>query len=113
MEGLSLLEEENDIISEIKYNDKLTKKEKIKKYKDYLLDDCNYRLPDMFLEFIAREQLDLKYTEEELSNIRNQYNKKKEIIEEQNKLGDIKENQEKKHIDLLKQIREEIIIEEI
>ncbi len=77
MEGLSLLEEENDIISEIKYNDKLTKKEKIKKYKDYLLDECNYRLPDMFLEFIAREQLDLKYTEEELSNIRNQYNKKK------------------------------------
>ena len=68
---------------------------------------------DMFLEFIAREQLDLKYTEEELSNITNEYNNKKEIIEEQNKLGDIKENQEKKHIDLLKQIREEIIIKEI
>lgn len=33
---------------------------------DYLLNDCNYRLPDIFLEFIAREKLEYKYTEQEI-----------------------------------------------
>ena len=113
MEGLSMFNEERDIISEIKYNDKLTKKEKIKKYKDYLLDDCNYRLPDIFLEFVAREHLDLKYREEEIINMREQFHRKQEEIEEQNKLAEIKENETKNRLDVLEELQNEIIVEEI
>lgn len=108
-----MFNEETDIISEIKLNDKLTKNEKIKKYKDYLLDDCNYRLPDIFLEFIAREQLDLKYKEAEIIHMREQYHRKREEVEEQNKLADIKENEAKNRLEVLEEIRNEIIIEEI
>ena len=100
-----MLNEERDIIGEIKSNIKLTKKEKIEKYKDYLLNDCNYRLPDIFLEFIAREQLDCKFTEEEIKNMREHFHRKQEEIEDQNKLADIKEEEEK--------LKNEIIIEEI
>lgn len=99
-----MLQEEYDIISEIKSNEKLTKKEQIKKYMDYLLNDCNTCLPDIFLEFIAREKLEYKYTEEEIKNMREQFHRKQEEIEEQNKLADIKEQEEK---------NKKIIIEEI
>jgi uncharacterized protein YutD len=105
MEGLSMLNEEKDIVSEIKSNIKLTKKEKIEKYMDYLLNDCNYRLPNIFLEFIAREQLDYKFTEEEIKNMREHFHRRQEELEEQNKLADIKEEQEK--------LKNEVIIEEI
>jgi len=99
-----MLNEETDIITEIKSNTKLTKNEQIKKYKDYLLNDCNYRLPDIFLELVARDKLDYKYTQEELNKMREQFNIKKEEIEDQNKLADIKEEQEKNHKMLIKEI---------
>ncbi len=109
MEGLSMLNEEYDIISEIKSNCKLTKKEQIEKYMDYLLNDCNYRLPDIFLEFIAREKLDYKFTEEEIKNMREQFHRRQEEVEEQNKLADIKEQQEKNNKVLIEELENEIL----
>ena len=94
MEGLSVIDEEYDIISEIK-NSNLNKREQIKKYKDYLLNDCNYRLPDMFLEIVAREHLDYKYTESEITKMRETFHRKQEEIEEQNRIADLKEEEEK------------------
>jgi hypothetical protein len=79
--GLGFIEE-IDKLTEIK-NSSYDPNDKIRMYKDYLLNDCNYRLPDVFLEFVAREKLDLKYTEEEINNMKQQYHRKKEIIEEQ------------------------------
>lgn len=71
-----------DKLTEIK-NSSYDPIDKIRLYKDYLLNDCNYRLPDIFLEFVAREQLDLKYTEAEINNMKEQYYHKKEIVENQ------------------------------
>tara|TARA_R110000851_G_scaffold28945_1_gene80327 strand:- start:848 stop:1153 length:306 start_codon:yes stop_codon:yes gene_type:complete len=79
--GLGFIEEV-DKLKEIK-NSSYDPNDKIRMYKDYLLNDCNYRLPDIFLEFVAREKLDLKYTEEEITNMKEQYYRKKEIITEQ------------------------------
>mgnify|MGYP003663487170 FL=1 len=79
--GLGFIEEV-DKLTEIK-NSSYDPIDKIRLYKDYLLNDCNYRLPDVFLEFVAREKLDLKYTEEEINNMKQQYHRKKEITEEQ------------------------------
>lgn len=79
--GLGFIEE-IDKLTEIK-NSSYDPNDKIKMYKDYLLNDCNYRLPDVFLEFVAREKLDLKYTEEEINNMKQEYIRKKEIVEEQ------------------------------
>lgn len=108
MEGLSMLNEEYDIVSEIKSNDKLTKKEQIKKYMDYLLNDCNYRLPDIFLEFIAREKLEYKYTEQEIKNMREHFLRRQEEIEDQNKLADIKEEQAKNNKVVIEEIKEQV-----
>ena len=79
--GLGFIEQV-DKLKEIK-NSSYDPSDKIRMYKDYLLNDCNYRLPDIFLEFVAREKLDLKYTEEEITNMKEQYYRKKEIITEQ------------------------------
>ena len=79
--GLGFIEEV-DRLKEIK-NSTYDPSDKIRMYKDYLLNECNYRLPDIFLEFVAREKLDLKYTEEEITNMKEQYYRKKEIITEQ------------------------------
>ena len=79
--GLGFIEE-IDKLTEIK-NSSYDPNDKIRMYKDYLLNDCNYRLPDIFLEFVAREKLDLKYTEEEINNMKQEYIRKKEIVEEQ------------------------------
>lgn len=103
-----MLKEEYDIVSEIKSNEKLTKKEQIKKYMDYLLNDCNYRLPDIFLEFIAREKLEYKYTEQEIKDMREHFLRRQEEIEDQNKLADIKEEQEKNNKVVIEEIKEQI-----
>ena len=79
--GLGFLEEV-DKLTEIK-NSSYDPIDKIRLYKEYLLNDCNYRLPDIFLEFVAREKLDLKYTEAEINNMKEQYYRKKEIVENQ------------------------------
>ena len=103
-----MLNEEYDIVSEIKSNDKLTKKEQIKKYMDYLLNDCNYRLPDIFLEFIAREKLEYKYTEQEIKDMREHFLRRQEEIEDQNKLADIKEEQAKNNKVVIEEIKEQV-----
>jgi len=102
MEGLSMLEEV-DKLTEIK-NSGLTKKAQIKSYMDYLLNECNYRLPDIFLEFIAREHLECKHTEEEIKTMRERFVRRQEEVEEQNTLADLKEKEK---------LENEIIIEEI
>lgn len=107
--GLEMISEEVDIISEIKNNSKLNKREQIKKYMDYLLNDCNYRLPDMFLEFIAREKLDYKYTEEEIKRMRGEFHRRQEEIEDQNKMGDIKEMAEKNNKFVIEEIKKKIV----
>lgn len=103
-----MLKEEYDIVSEIKSNEKLTKKEQIQKYMDYLLNDCNYRLPDIFLEFIAREKLEYKYTEQEIKDMREHFLRRQEEIEDQNKLADIKEEQEKNNKVVIEEIKEQV-----
>ena len=107
--GLEMISEEVDIISEIKNNSKLNKREQIKKYMDYLLNDCNYRLPDMFLEFIAREKLDYKYTEEEIKRMRGEFHRRQEEIEDQNKMGAIKEMAEKNNKFVIEEIKKKIV----
>jgi len=57
---------------------------KIKEYKKHLLDDQNLRFPDIFLEFIAREHLELPYSEEELTEMREHSQKMQQEIERQN-----------------------------
>ena len=107
--GLSMIQEEvDDIISEIK-NSNLSKKEQIRKYMDYLLNDCNYRLPDMFLEFISRDKLDYKYTEEEIKKMRGDFHRKQEEIEDQNRMADIKQMAEENNKVVIEEIKNEII----
>ena len=54
---------------------------KIREYKKYLLDDQNLRFPDIFLEFIARERLELPFSEEEIREMREHSQQKQEEIE--------------------------------
>lgn len=75
--------DELDKLQELKESN-YSKNDKIKMYKDFLLNDCEIRLPDICLELVARKKLDLEYTEEELNNIKNKYEEKKSIIEYQN-----------------------------
>jgi hypothetical protein len=71
-----------DILERIKSSNQ-TDYQKITEYKKYLLDDKSYRFPDMFLEFIARERLDLKFTEEEIATMREQSNLSQQRIKEE------------------------------
>ena len=101
-----------DRLEEIK-NSLKSQTEKIDEYKNYLLEDCNYRLPDVFLEFIAREKLDCKYTEDELKTMRESYLKRKEQIERENRLTDIEEEKEKEEKKLMATALMEHTVEEI
>ena len=72
-----------DILDEIK-NSNQSNYDKIKQYKKYLLDDKSYRFPDIFLEFIARERLDLKFTQDEINDMRAKFDLKTEQIKTEN-----------------------------
>ena len=80
--GLNVIEQV-DILYEIK-NSNQSNFDKIKQYKKYLLDDKSYRFPDIFLEFIARERLDLKFTKDEIIDMRQKFDLKTEQIKNEN-----------------------------
>ena len=80
--GLNVIEQV-DILYEIK-NSNQSNFDKIKQYKKYLLDDKSYRFPDIFLEFIARERLDLKFTQNEINDMRAKFDLKTEQIKTEN-----------------------------
>tara|TARA_R110000796_G_scaffold106224_2_gene216615 strand:+ start:217 stop:480 length:264 start_codon:yes stop_codon:yes gene_type:complete len=80
--GLGVIEQV-DILYEIK-NSNQSNYDKIKQYKKYLLDDKSYRFPDIFLEFIARERLDLKFTKDEIIDMRQKFDLKTEQIKTEN-----------------------------
>tara|TARA_R110000765_G_scaffold326326_1_gene417658 strand:- start:389 stop:715 length:327 start_codon:yes stop_codon:yes gene_type:complete len=105
--GLGMIAED-DIVTQLK-NSNLPKTEQVKKYMNYLLNDCNYKLPDMFLEFVAREHLDCKYTEEEITKMRGDFHRKQEVIEEQNTMADLKEKEEANNKVIIEEIKNEII----
>ena len=69
-----------DKLEEIK-NSGLSHPQQIKEYKEYLLNDKNFRFPEFLLEWVAREHLGLQYTEVELENMRNEYKEAKETYE--------------------------------
>jgi type III secretory pathway component EscV len=88
MDCVSVIRDNNDIIEELKNNVAMPNYLKIKTYKDYLINEKKYYYPDMLIEWIAREHLGLQRTEEELSQMRNEYLEKVKEIEEQDKIGE-------------------------
>jgi type III secretory pathway component EscV len=88
MDCVSVIRDNNDIIEELKNNVAMPNYLKIKTYKDYLVNEKKYYYPDMLIEWIAREHLGLQRTEEELSQMRNEYLEKVKEIEEQDKIGE-------------------------
>lgn len=88
MDCVSVVRDNNDILEELKNNAMMPNYLKIKTYKDYLLNEKKYYYPDMLLDWIARENLGLQRTEEELSQMRKEYLDKVKEIEEQNRIGE-------------------------
>jgi hypothetical protein len=88
MDCVSVIRDNNDIIEEIKNNVAMPNFLKIKTYKDYLVNEKKYYYPDMLIEWIAREHLGLQKTEEELSQMRNEYLDKVKQIEEEDRIGE-------------------------
>lgn len=77
--GLEFVKKQ-DKLEEIK-NSGLSNPQQIREYKEYLLNDKNFRFPEFLLEWVAREHLGLQYTETQLENMRNEYNESKNIYE--------------------------------
>ena len=77
--GLSVAPPKN-ILKEIKESGQ-SDYVKIREYKKHLLDTENLRFPDIFLEFIARERLELPFTEEEIREMREHSQQKQEEIQ--------------------------------
>tara|TARA_R110001592_G_scaffold111626_3_gene309192 strand:+ start:5585 stop:5875 length:291 start_codon:yes stop_codon:yes gene_type:complete len=67
-------------LQEIK-NSGYSKEVQIKEYMNYLYKNCDYRFPEFMLEWVAREHLDYKFTEEELEGLKQST---KEVCEELN-----------------------------
>jgi len=88
MDCVSVIRDNSDIIEEIKNNVAMPNFLKIKTYKDYLINEKKYYYPDMLIEWVAREHLGLQRTEEELSQMRNEYLDKVKQIEEEDKIGE-------------------------
>ena len=88
MDCVSVIRDNTDIIEEIKNNVAMPNYLKIKTYKDYLINEKKYYYPDMLIEWIAREHLGLQKTQEELSQMRNEYLDKVKQIEEEDKIGE-------------------------
>jgi hypothetical protein len=88
MDCVSVIRDNSDIIEEIKNNIAMPNFLKIKTYKDYLINEKKYYYPDMLIEWVAREHLGLQRTEEELSQMRNEYLDRAKQIEEEDKIGE-------------------------
>ena len=70
----------NNLLEELKNNQTMPNYTKIKLYKEYLVNEKKLYYPDMMIEFIAREHLDLKYTEEQLIKMREDFLKKQKTL---------------------------------
>tara|TARA_R100001463_G_scaffold112793_1_gene167897 strand:+ start:4109 stop:4426 length:318 start_codon:yes stop_codon:yes gene_type:complete len=77
--GLEFIKKK-DKLEEIK-NSGLSKSQQIIDYKEYLLNDKNYRFPEFLLEWVAREHLGFQYTEVELESMRNEYKEAKDTYD--------------------------------
>lgn len=94
MEALSVDYETGNLLQELKDNYMMPNYNKIKLYKDYLVNEKKLYYPDMMIEWIAREHLGLQYTEEELCIMRENFVNKQNLINKQNKEANEKELQE-------------------
>ena len=88
MDCVSVVIDSEDILEEIKNNVAMPNYLKIKTYKDYLVNEKKYYYPDMLLDWVAREHLELQRTEEELQKMRNDYLNKMEEIRQQDRIGE-------------------------
>jgi len=77
----------NSLLEELKNNLIMPNYLKIKTYKEYLLKEKQLYYPDAMLEVIAREHLNLKFTEEQLTDIREKFNKNQEKIQKENEIN--------------------------
>tara|TARA_R100000541_G_scaffold48354_1_gene55433 strand:- start:101 stop:412 length:312 start_codon:yes stop_codon:yes gene_type:complete len=89
MDCVSVITDKCDLLEELKSNTAMPNYMKIKTYKDFLVNEKKYYYPDMLIEWIAREHLELQKTETELLKIRNEYLNKVQKIEEENKIGEL------------------------
>ena len=88
MDCVSVVRDNSDILEELKNNSAMPDFMKIKTYKDYLVNEKKYYYPDMLLDWVAREHLELQRTEEELQKMRNDYLNKMEEIRQQDRIGE-------------------------
>ncbi len=88
MDCVGIVRDNEDILEEIKNNVAMPNYLKIKTYKDYLVNEKKYYYPDMLLDWVAREHLELQRTEEELQKMRNDYLNKMEEIRQQDRIGE-------------------------
>ena len=88
MDCVSVVRDNSDILEELKNNSAMPDFMKIKTYKDYLVNEKKYYYPDMLLDWVAREHLELQRTEEELQKMRNDYLKKMEELKEEDRIGE-------------------------
>lgn len=96
--GLEFVKTKQSKLEEIK-NSGLSKEVQIRDYMEYLYKSCDYRFPEFMLEWVAREHLDYKFTEEELEEMRQSANKSKEELNyEEEKYEPQKDLEELKYI---------------
>ena len=88
MDCVGIIRDNEDILEEIKNNVAMPNYLKIKTYKDYLINEKKYYYPDMLIDWVAREHLELQRTEEELQKMRNDYLNKMEEIRQQDRIGE-------------------------
>ena len=87
MEALTIDYNSGNLLQELKDNDMMPNYTKIKLYKEYLVNEKKLYYPDMLIEWIAREHLDLKYSEEDLCVMREDFVNKQNKINNENKLS--------------------------
>jgi len=88
MDCVSVIRDNTDILEELKNNTLMPNYLKIKTYKDYLINEKKYYYPDALMEWVAREQLGLQRTEEELFKIREEALSNMKRIEEEDRIGE-------------------------
>jgi len=88
MDCVSVVRDNTDILEELKNNTLMPNYLKIKTYKDYLINEKKYYYPDALMEWVAREQLGLQRTEEELFKIREEALSNMKRIEEEDRIGE-------------------------
>ncbi len=96
--GLEFVKTKQTKLQEIK-NSGLSKEIQIRDYMDYLFKSCDYRFTEFMLEWVAREHLDYKFTEEELEEMRQSAKTTKQDLNYK-----VEKYEPKKHLEDLKYI---------